>query len=74
MNDIKNEKSHIYRQVEIFLKSPDQFSIDESRNIIRNAILALSTLCKEEINLNCTKKELITLARKIVVLLKEQDR
>lgn len=71
MNKTQNETTHIYNLLEAFLKNPERFPITEATYIINNAIHSLSQSIKEEVDLNCTKDELIRLGSKILVLLKK---
>ncbi len=69
--DTENKKYYHYNNVDMFLQNSEKFPHNESINIIKDALLFLMNNYQTETELNCSKDELITIARKVKLLLKD---
>ena len=63
--------NYIYAQVEALLKTPDRFSHNEFKYIIREALFYLLPHHNLNFDVNCNKQELLVIVHKIRVLLSE---
>lgn len=69
MKNLQKDTIYISHNLDMFLKHSETFSDNEAKYIIRNGLLYLLPNNSINLNLNCSRKDLISLAHKIKTMI-----